>query len=481
MRLRTYATGLCCAGAAAAFLFAAPAMAQTGRAASNWFCSCPGGQREVPNSMNGPAPDCRQVCFPGGGSSGGRAGSSAGGGGLTSLQQMQLNMAGQVGGLLGGMLHEALFGSPQGNQQAAANRAAQEAAERAAEEARRAEQQRALEEERRRQDDMRNRLLASMKSGGATQELAIRGVDSGPALQFRIDETLAPRLSELPASSAIAQLTRAAFFSEQAAGAPTSEDAAMLADAAFNATIGVPVDLPVPPATVTVRMEVADVNRIEITRGQYLDATGVTNTVLATAAQAEQQRAVAQRVLDRAQSDLAAQRNAFMRNPSPDLKPRIVRAERIVAEARKLVETQEAQVAATRAAADKTQANIANIAATAVDIMDGLRRIQRSAGAYQRGILDGALCMPSNAGQYCANLGDQQKACMEKYDSGFGVGERGKEAKLREAHTIGLAARQGGDSFVGFNHPKSVGPCRVRWLEVFYSGFRGFPFNMTGR
>jgi hypothetical protein len=284
MRLRTLIGLVCHAGVAVHAFLALDAYAQTGRAAGNWHCSCPGGPREVPNSINSGPPDCRKVCFPGSG--GGSGGSS---GGFTPLQQMQLNMAGQAGALLGNAIREAIFGSPQ----QAANRAAQEAAERAQAEARRAEQQRALEEEERRQQAIRDRLLAGLRSVGPSQALGIRSVDSGPALQFRLDETLAPRLSEVPESSAMAQLTRAVYYSVQAAHAGSDEDAAVLADAAFNATIGVPVDLPVPPDTQTVSIDDADMRGLQDARGQYQRASAEAQAALAAEAEAEQQRAVA--------------------------------------------------------------------------------------------------------------------------------------------------------------------------------------------
>src|SRR4051812_42363149 len=81
------------------------AFAQSGRAVTNWTCNCPRGPMEVPNSMNGPPPDCRSVCYPSG--SGGSAGA---GGGLTALQSQ---MATQVGTALGTLMREALFGNPQ--------------------------------------------------------------------------------------------------------------------------------------------------------------------------------------------------------------------------------------------------------------------------------------------------------------------------------------------------------------------------------
>jgi hypothetical protein len=472
MRLRTLIGLVCHAGVAVHAFLALDAYAQTGRAAGNWHCSCPGGPREVPNSINSGPPDCRKVCFPGSG--GGSGGSS---GGFTPLQQMQLNMAGQAGALLGNAIREAIFGSPQ----QAANRAAQEAAERAQAEARRAEQQRALEEEERRQQAIRDRLLAGLRSVGPSQALGIRSVDSGPALQFRLDETLAPRLSEVPESSAMAQLTRAVYYSVQAAHAGSDEDAAVLADAAFNATIGVPVDLPVPPDTQTVSIDDADMRGLQDARGQYQRASAEAQAALAAEAEAEQQRAVAQLVLERARAGLVAGERAFMRSPSPDRKPRIVRAQRIVREAEELLARQEKNVAEARSKVTKAEPVVDEAARKALEQKLRLQRIARAAGAFQSGILEGSLCMPSNADQYCANLQEQQAACIQNYHGGFRIGERAKEAKLRQAHAIGAAARQSNNSLAGFEHPRSAGPCRTRWLQSFYGGFKGFPFNMAGR
>jgi hypothetical protein len=447
------------------------AYAQRGRAAGNWHCSCPGGPREVPNSINSGAPDCRSVCFPGSGGGGGP--------GLTSLQQMQLNLAGQAGTLLGSMLRDALFGNPQSGQ-GAGERAAREAAERAAEETRRAEIQRALEAERRRLEETRDRLLASLRTLGGTPELAIRGVDSGPELQFRLDETLAPRFAELPPNSAMAQLTGAVFLSGQAAAAPNDEEAAVLARAAFDSAMGAGVDLPVPPSTRAVALDDAAVARIEAARAGYRQAMEQVNTELAKLAEAEQQLAVAHRVLDRARADLASERDAFMRNPSPQLKPRIVRAERIEQEALKLVNGQDAYAAARRAAVEKIAPKLADPPNNPLN-EPTVWQTQQAIGAYLRGLLDGALCLPSSADLYCAGTGPLQAKCGQSYAGGFRRGERAKEARLREAHTIGVAARAGGDSFVGFDHPRSGGTCRVKWLQSFYSGFKGFPFNMAGR
>jgi hypothetical protein len=483
MRPRTLSLLVCLAAIAAALLHASDAAAQRGKAVSNWFCSCPGGQREVPNSINSPPPDCQRVCFPGGGGSSGGSGargSGGGGSGLTSLQQMQLNLAGQAGSMLGSMLGQMLFGTPQSNQQAAADQAARAAAERAAEAARLAEIQRALQVEQRRQEEARDRLLVSMRSVGATPDLQIRSVDSGPELQFRLDEALAPRLSELPANSPIAQLTRAAFFSEQAAGAQTDEEAAVLADAAFNSAIGVAVVLPVPPSTQTLRVDDAAVNRIEIARAEYRDAMGRMNALLAGVAEAEQQRAMAQRVLERAQADLETERRGFMRNPAPERKPRVVRAERIADEARKLFNAQQALATARQALVEKAEPVLTQKSQEPLNDPSWWQ-VAQAVGAYRKGLLDGALCMPSNGGQYCANLGSLRDSCVQRYNSGFIQGERAKEARLREAHSIGMTARASNDSRGGFDHPQSGGTCRVKWLQSFYSGFKGFPFNMAGR
>lgn len=432
------------------------AQAQSGRAVTNWTCSCPRGPVEVPNSMNGPAPDCRRICNPGGSADG-----SSG-----SLTSMQTDLARQVGGVLGSMLREALFGNPQ-----QANRADQE----------QAVLRQATEEEERRREAMRNRMLSMMR--GADGQFVGGGEGAaGARMSFRFDESsFGSTLAQVPANSAIAQLTRALYFSEQATRASRDEEVAELAGAAFDSSLGVMIDLPVPPGIAALPVSDADADRLELLRKDYREVSAKAQETAQRLAEAEERREIAERLLAEASARVrTARRNLAQAKTAAERQSwekELSSARATLRDANAFARSAAAQLANAR---DELGRSYSSVQTSAHQVLNTLTAY-RSDSAYLRGLLDGSTCMSSNAELSCATLPTKRAACVENYTNGYRIGERAKEQKLRQAHHIGEEAKQARNSMIGFNHPKSSGPCRVRWLQAFYSGYGGYPFATVDR
>jgi len=440
--------------AAAALPFGA--LAQSGRGVTNWTCNCPArGPVEVPNSMNGPAPDCRSVCYPSGATGSGSAG-------LTPLQEQ---FATQMGSKLGSMMRDAIFGNPQDE----TNRRAQQAAALAA----------AADEEQRRKAAARDRMLSLFKE--MPEVPAPRGVAPGAPARgaFKWDDAdFYVSLGQVPANSVIAQVTRAAYLSDGAAHARTDEDAAALAEAAFSAALGSATDLPVPAAIPAERVSDAEASRLEAMRKDYAEASRRANEAAQKAADAQERLLLAERLAAEARRRAEdAERVLARAKAQADRRLAAAQASSARATAAEAEAFLESQRLASRATQEALSASSIMLTPPSSDLNAFIARYRRD-DPYRRGILDASSCNPQNAGPVC---GANDATCVQKYRTGYEVGQRGRETRLREAHAIGREAKEADNVMIGFNHPKSAGPCRVRWLESFYAGYGGAPFTMVGR
>lgn len=432
-------------------------------AAGAWMCPCPG--RHVPL---GSAPNCNTACF-GGGNVGARPGP----------QQQLLE---QFGGQLGSLLRES---------------AAQQQAERAAaQRAQEVELQRLAEEEARRKEVMKQRLLSMMMGVGPRPALAPM-LEARPMLQPMLGDTppvAVATLADIPDSSAMAQLTRAAYYSDQAIMTSDEDAAAALADAAFNAALGAPIDIAVPPTTAALRLPDGEMPRVEAARAAYRAATSRLEEAVSGIMGARQQRELAERAAETAAARLQQVQGA---EAAATPTRQVARAEELASarrtseEAKALVQALDRRITSLHGEVDAAQADVQSSASAALNLLSVLRQRhgiapapahQPEKDAYLRGIQDASQCRPQNGSHYCSGLRTEAGVrCTANYDNGYRVGERIKENNLRDAHLAGEQARQSGGTLLGFWHPKAVGPCRVRWLEAFNSGYGGAPFSNLGR
>lgn len=407
--------------------------------------------------QDGSAP-CPTLSAPGGGSA------------YSTMAPVLGSAAFQFGQLLGKMLMD----SGASAQQQAAQRQADQAA-----------LARAAAQEEQRKEAVKNRLLAMMMTPGGSGPMGFQTISDAERPQFTFDEdAFAPRITQLPPGSASAQLSQAAYFSEQAAQAKSDEDAAALADAAFNAALGVPGDLPVPNTTRALKLPDSDTPRLESTREAYRDAAVKDEQALAELAQARQREQASRQALEQAKVQLDAAHEAFMKAKRAQRKAQqveVAHKEAAMRDAEREAQEKQRLLADAQAAVQKAQGANEAAARAVFDMIDFIRSLaKRPDSAYRRGVEEGASCLAANAGLFCA--AHPEASCEEKYMLGYRVGQRAMQNKLEEAHRIGQETKSnGGSSFVGFSHPKSGGTCRVQWLEAFNSGYFGAPFTMVGK
>lgn len=455
-------------------------------AAGEWMCACPG--RPKPR---GNAPSCEVACF----------GSGSSVTGAMSYQQRQDQINAQFVGAFTQALIQSYAANPQ-----------RDAEERARQEAWRKQLERMRAEEARRMEETKARLLAMMKGIGPAPDLKFKLDSPSPApgtsgnvgaLSFRFGDASPGRtLADLPATSPMAQLTRAAFFSEQAVAATTPEDAWAFADAAFNATIGVQVDLDVPTSVQALGIRDADMPAVQSARNGYVAASERLHNTATQLAELEQQRELAERVQAEARARLAeAQRSGDVQQ--------VAQAQRIASEAEALMSRLREQKAALDAEARANAKAVDDAAIAARDLLERLRqreRLQRASenhasappppprnkpvpdrhrppdgpalDAYLRGLEDAMACSSQRGSLVCRDAG---ASCMEHYVNGYRFGEIGKESRLRQAYSLGQQARANNNHLVPLNHPQAGGPCFYYWRQAFFSGLGDKPFTMIGR
>jgi hypothetical protein len=407
--------------------------------------------------------------------------SAPGGGGGFNPYAAMAPALGAMSFQLGGAIVKSLMGGGSDP----SNAAAQQAAQRQREADQAALAQASAQEEARR-EAAKNRLLAMMMLPGGGGPAGFQGVSDAERPQFNFDENaFQPLITTLPPGSASVQLTQAVYYSEQAAQAKSEEDAAALADAAFSGALGLPTEVPVPSSTRAIKLPDSEAPRVQSVREAYRGAVEKSSEAYADVVQARQRAQAAQLALDQARSELNAAREAFMQGKKARRKAEQTLVVHKLAQAKQAEqEHEEAQqrVGAAQAHLDQAAAANAQAAQAVFDLLEFVRGLARHPNsAYQRGVIEGSACMTANAADYCA-AHPEENFCADKYMTGYRVGERGMEAKLRAAYDVGRATRaSGGSSFAGFNHPNAVGPCRVKWLESFNNGFFNAPFTLVGK
>lgn len=96
---------------------------------------------------------------------------------------------------------------------------------------------------------------------------------------------------------------------------------------------------------------------------------------------------------------------------------------------------------------------------------------QQSA-SFQKGLRDASQCFESNAQVYCLSApAKQQHKCVETYTAGFNSGMEYQKMLLNGASYYGKKDKEDGKSNQSFNHPDANGPCRVKWIERYNSGY----------
>src|SRR5258708_1348470 len=170
-------------------------------------------------------------------------------------------------------------------------------------------------------------------------------------------------------------------------------------------TLGVPANIPVPPATPALPVQDTDMPRIEAARDRYRKATDAVDASLAKVAELEQQRALVQQV-------------------TKDNEARLTAAEQKTAndQATALIAKLDRQLADERARARAAQARV-NAAVGGIESLQDYLSKRYSIGsrpdpknhpefdAYLRGIQDASTCGPKGASDYCHG----KRACMDNY------------------------------------------------------------------
>lgn len=360
----------------------------------------------------------------------------------------------QIGGVLGGLIREGLFGNPQ-----------QEAERRAA-----AEEQRRLQEqenqrianEQARQDEARyQRLRSTLLGFTPAPQLSLMGIrPGGGGLQLLMGED-----AERSLNSGLAELTRAAAWSTLAARARTPEDAAMLADAAFQSLIGGKVDLPPPPPDVKgvpvhpLLPEVAPLKK------QYLDQRAALPNSMRPVVDAEHRLAQYLRIERQARDFERAALQGARRNQASDA----------AKEAQRLRENAEAEVLAARAEFERRQYAINGVEQGLRAWLSSLSSAPRKAdGYFYLGFEDGSQCFSQNAGPRCDKARapkEEFDSCLAGYRQGYTAGEKVKHDLLEQAQQWG--GRDGSAGTYLITEPRAEGPCRYEYVMAYNRGYFG--------
>ncbi|MGQ0544316.1 MAG: hypothetical protein ACT4P3_03165 [Betaproteobacteria bacterium] len=360
----------------------------------------------------------------------------------------------QIGGVLGELLREGLFGNPQ-----------QEAQRQAAmEEQRRVQQQ---ENERRaaeqaRQDEERyQRLRGSLLGFSPAPQLSLMGTQQGSGgLQLLMGEE-----AERSSSPALAELTRAAAWSTLAARASTPEDAAMLADAAFQSLIGGKVSLPPPPPDVKGAPVGPWLTEVEALKKQYLDLRPRVPNAMKPVFDAEQRVTTFRRL--EAES-LALERSSVQAAQK-------AKAREAAKEARALREKAEAELRAARSEFERHQLAANSLEQSLRAWLSSFAAGERKEDSYYYlGFEDGSQCFSQNAGPRCDKArapAAQFDNCLASYRRGYSAGETLKKQLLAHAHESGESNGHAGIYEIG--DQRANGPCRYDFVMAYNRGYFG--------
>lgn len=381
-------------------------------------------------------------CQMSGGSSGGYGGGSSG-----------AELGRQIGGVLGGLIREGLFGNPQ---QDAQRRAEMEERQRLQE----LENQRRAEEIARQDEARYQRLRASLLDFSPAPPLLLMGTQQGGGLQLLMGAE-----AERSTNPALAELARAAAWSTLAARASTPEDAATLADAAFQSLIGGKVDLPAPPPDV----KGADVHpmfpEVEPLKKRYLEASPRVADAMKPVFDAEQRVATFRRL--EAES-LALERSSTQRAQK-------AKAREAAREARLLREKADAELRAARSELEGRQLAANSLEQSLRAWLSSFAAGERKEDSYYYlGFEDGSQCFSQNAGPRCDKArapAAQFETCLASYRRGYSAGEALKRQRLGHARESG-----GSDGHAGvyeINDARASGSCRYDLVMAYNQGYFG--------
>jgi hypothetical protein len=386
----------------------------------------------------------------------------------------------QIGGVLGAMIREGLFGNPQRD----AAREAQLQAQRQWEEQ---ERQRLAAERARQDEDRYQRLSASLLDFNPPPRLSPMGTQGSGGLQLMLGDDAERSLT----NPALAELERAAAWSTLAARASTPEDAAMLADAAFQGLIGGKVDLPPPPPDVKGVPVGQALPEVEVLKKHYLAQRAQLPAAWKPALEAMERRSEFMRLETSVREFELRLYEGVRKPPVPVDKAAREKAQAEAGRARQAAEEaarlrQQAEDEARRAldAAAKRQYDVNGLE-------QGLRAWLSSFAAGERkpdsyyylGFEDGSQCFSQNVGPRCdkarAPKADYEN-CLASYRLGYTAGERIKKSLLQTAFEKGERDRAAGRSYADTD-TRADGPCRAEYIMSYNNGRFGAALSRVGR
>ena len=360
----------------------------------------------------------------------------------------------QIGGVLGALIREGLFGNPQ---QDAQRQAAMEEQRRPQE----LENQRRAEEQARQDEARYERLRASLLDFNPAPPLSLMGTQPGSGgLQLLMGDE-----AERSSNPALAELSRAAAWSTLAARASTAEDAAALADAAFQSLVGGKVDLPPPPPDVKGVPVHPMLPEVDPLKKQYLALQPQVPDAMKPVLDAERRRATFQRLeaealaMERASADVA----------------RKAQAREAARQARELREKAEADLRLARTEFERLQLASNQLEQALRAWLSAFAAGERKEDSYYYlGFEDGSQCFSQNAGPRCDKArapAAQFENCLASYRRGHSAGETLKKQLLDYAR--GAGERDGHAGMYEISDPRANGPCRYDFVMAYNRGYFG--------
>jgi hypothetical protein len=304
----------------------------------------------------------------------------------------------------------------------------------------------------------------------AAQQQRLQSALSGAAGGLQVRDLSADEPA--PGDNATKQLGHALHLSQLAWRAETLEQAAELANRAFDAAAGGIVDGEAPGGTVVP----ADLARqFRDLREYYFKASSEASTGLATWVELEEQRAQVAALRADTQRKIAAHKD----QPSELARLRALDAEAAVAEQRFSQEAERARGRAKAAQAPAAQSGqrmrdlLASSIAPAAAPAPAKRDPRLNEPAFYNGYMHGIQCFSPNAGPSCGALaGEPQKRCTELYQAGYRNGEKAKREMVDSAAAEGRRDRDAGRRHAAFTNPGAAGPCRITWIEAYTDGYQ---------
>lgn len=305
----------------------------------------------------------------------------------------------------------------------------------------------------------------------AAQQQRLQSALSGGAGGLQVRDLSAEEPA--PGDSATKQLGHALHLSQLAWRAETLEQAAELANRAFDAAAGGIVDGEAPGGSVVpadLALQFRDL------REQYFKTSSEASTGIATWVELEEQRAQ----LAALRADTRQKIAALQDKPdSPELaRLRALDGEAAAAEQRFAQEAERARRSAKQgqpAALESGQRMRDFLAASLPPAAPApqKRDPRLNEPAFYNGYLHGIQCFSSNAGPSCGALaGAAHQRCMELYQAGYREGDKVKRRMVEDAAAAGQRDRDAGRRHAAFTNPGAAGPCRITWIEAYTDGYQ---------